>query len=181
MAGSSSLLNSGDKYQNTRASNNTAFGNDSGKTILKGNINYSDEVEQIPDEMFGTWQRTRTLTYSNFPDQYTSLEMGYWTIAEDGNQITLKNPESGAATTIHVASIQGNTVKFKYRSALWDGTPCVEELILSADEDSLVGTQRKVCKAGYNTQYTATARVSGQRLDHGPALSIFKTANAGRP
>lgn len=143
---------------------------DSDRTFLKGGISYSEGDVELPPELFGTWQRTRTLLESNLPQSFDSFETGYWTIEKNEDHLTLTNPENGASTTIHLQSVQGKTAKFEYFSKLSDGTPCREELTLSAGEDSLRGTQKKVCSAGKVNRVYAVATVSGYRLDRGAPL-----------
>lgn len=145
------------------------------RMTLSGTVQYSDTDPEMPEEMFGTWQRTRTMLESTFPGQVEPFETGYWTLSKsDDNVLTISNPETGAKSRVHVESVQGRTVKFEYLSQGPHGTQCHEELILSATDDAIAGTQQRVCGFGKNPQYKAVARVSGYRLDQGPAISIFR-------
>jgi hypothetical protein len=145
------------------------------RMTLSGTVQYSDTDPEMPEEMFGTWQRTRTMLESTFPGQFEAFETGYWTLSKsDDNVLTISNPETGAKSRVHVESVQGQTVKFEYLSQGPHGTQCHEELILSATDDAIAGTQQRVCGFGKVAQYRAVARVSGYRLDQGPAISIFR-------
>jgi hypothetical protein len=146
----------------------------SARTVLTGTVSYAQGEVALPAEMYGTWQRTRTLIESSYPGQFSGMEMGYWTIANTNGHITLTNPETGASTTIHVQAVQGSTAKFQYHTRLADGSRCVEQLTLTAGDEAIHGIQQKDCSLGGSRRYHAVARVSGYRLDQGPAISIFR-------
>lgn len=138
------------------------------RTVLTGTVRYSDE--DIPPEIFGTWQRTRTLLESTFPNPHEPLELGYWTIEKRDNQLILTNPDNGASTAIQLQAVHGKTATFVYNSHQADGSPCKEELSLTATQNNLQGVQRKVCRTRAQQTRHAVARVSGFRLDQGDAL-----------
>lgn len=145
------------------------------KMTLTGSIEYSDSDPEMPEEMFGTWQRTRTLVESSFPGQFEPFETGYWTLSKStDNILTISNPENGAKSRVHVESVKGKTVRFEYLSQGPYGTQCHEQLVLHATDEAISGTQERVCGARGQAQYRAVARVSGYRLDQGPAISIFR-------
>jgi hypothetical protein len=145
------------------------------RMTLSGTVQYSETDPEMPEEMFGTWQRTRTMVESTFPGQFEAFETGYWTLSKSyDNVLSISNPETGAKSRVHVESVRGKTVRFEYLSQGPHGTQCHEELILSATDDAISGTQQRVCGFGSSEKYRAVARVSGYRLDQGPAVSIFR-------
>lgn len=145
--------------------------NTGNRLLITGAVSYDAEV---PEEIYGTWHRSRILVESNFPERFQKIETGYWTISKSEDRLTLSNPETGASTTVHVESVNHNTATFHYVSSLTDGTPCKEELVLTAADDSLKGTQKKVCSVSSRQQYYVIAKVEGYRLDQGPAIEIFR-------
>jgi hypothetical protein len=72
-------------------------------------------TQYLPPPMYGTWQVQGQLVSTTNPQAFPPTVNDIWTLQQDGPSVTLSNPNTGAAATIHVDSIiEGHTVVFHH-------------------------------------------------------------------
>lgn len=102
---------------------------------LIGEISY----EKIINEFMGAWEVTSIQTYTSDKEYETSINLDYWTLEKNGNNITLKNPVSNAIASITIDKVDGKTLKFKKIS--YDGSEkIIETPIITLNGDKFTGT-----------------------------------------
>lgn len=131
----------------------------------------------VPDEMFGYWDRHRTLIDSTRTDSFPPQESGSWMLSRQDERIYLMNPDTGAMVEVSVTDIRNNTAVFEYKKQLANGNWCREELELTLDNPDVIrGFQRKSCyqprTSGSTPYFYASARVKGVRSDNLPPLKF---------
>ena len=61
----------------------------------------------------GAWEVTSMQTYTSNEEYKTSINIDYWTLEKNDNNITLKNPISNAIASITIDEVVDKTLKFK--------------------------------------------------------------------
>ena len=154
------------------------------QTTLKASVRYT--ADSVPQTLFGAWKRTRYITQSTVDAMIGQTEEGAWVIFRNGRRMMLRNPETGAETSVRIESVSEETVVFSYDTQRSDGCRCHERLTLTPNRDGsdLNGFQVKICHhpkrmAPY---YQAFAKVHGVRAPALPPLeSIQKLGNQLSP
>lgn len=143
--------------------------------VLKASVNYAD---QVPQDLFGGWLRTRHIEKASIGDVAGTTEEGRWTIFRDGHRIILQNPDSGAETEVTVENVFKSTAVFNYNKQVGANRWCHEQLTLTPGDNgrTLDGFQVKECyqsKLGEKVSepyYQVFARVTGVRNQVLPPL-----------
>ena len=76
---------------------------------ISGQISY----ENVINEFMGAWEVTSMQTYTSNEEYKTSINIDYWTLEKNDNNITLKNPLSNAIASITIDEVVDKTLKFK--------------------------------------------------------------------
>lgn len=66
----------------------------------------------LPPEMYGQWSVVARLVETNMEGMFNPLVYEIWVLEQNGNQVTISNPSTGASATINVDKIDGNTATF---------------------------------------------------------------------
>ena len=102
---------------------------------LTGEISYDNLI----NEFMGVWKVTSIQTFTSNIKYKTSINLDYWTLKKDENNITLKNPISNAMASITIDEVNNKTLKFKKIS--YDGLEkIVETPIITLKGDTFAGT-----------------------------------------
>lgn len=76
---------------------------------ISGQISY----ENVINEFMGAWEVTSMQTYTSNEEYKTSINIDYWILEKNDNNITLKNPISNAIASITIDEVVDKTLKFK--------------------------------------------------------------------
>mgnify|MGYP007116219856 FL=1 len=76
---------------------------------ISGQISY----ENVINEFMGAWEVTSMQTYTSNEEYKTSINIDYWTLEKNDNNIMLKNPISNAIASITIDEVVDKTLKFK--------------------------------------------------------------------
>ena len=106
-------------------------------------------VNSIPKGFFGTWKVVSVQVYSNNPFMFNSVSVDFWKLEKTNNNLTLTNPESGAAATVTLEDVKNNTIKF-VRTADTPYEKVVETPEITLNGENFFGTDTIVIKSYQN-------------------------------
>ncbi|MFN8615403.1 MAG: hypothetical protein U0003_05810 [Vampirovibrionales bacterium] len=99
------------------------------------------ESYQLPAEMYGQWSVTATLLNTNMPGQHAQVVNDIWNLVQQGDVVTLSNPNTGATATITVDAVKGNTATFTHKAVIKSGREyLVERPTVTVRGNSMRGT-----------------------------------------
>jgi hypothetical protein len=133
-------------------------------------------TQYLPPPMYGTWQVKATLISSNYPQFFPPTSEDIWTLAQDGQTVTLTNPSTGAFATIDVTEVKGNLARFSHRVTMGRNRQFEENPSVTVMDDRLFGQTRNrllVSRKGqvaqtYVAEYRLEAtRIGGSRIQFG--------------
>ena len=103
-------------------------------------------IEQVPQELFGSWAVSAVQSYTNNPKKYNSMpSLDYWNIYKHDNVLTLENPQSGARASVKIKEVVNNTVSFT-RQAKKTESEVTETPTITILGENFVGTDKMVIK-----------------------------------
>lgn len=106
--------------------------------VIEGNISMTDKV---PIELYGSWKVEAICTKTTNKMLFENNSIDIWTLARNGDIVTLTNPLSGARADISVNDVKGKTVKFMKKSKYVD-EESVETPILTLQGDNFTGVDK---------------------------------------
>jgi hypothetical protein len=125
-------------------------------------------TQYLPPPMYGTWQVRATLVSSSNPAYFPPSSQDIWTLAQEGQTVTLSNPSTGAFATIAVNEVDGNRATFTHRADAGRNHTIEENPSVTVDKDQLFGQTRNrliIKRKGQVVQaYTAVYKISAVRI-----------------
>ena len=130
-------------------------------------------IEQVPQELFGSWAVSAVQSYTNNPKKYNSMSsLDYWNIYKHDNVLTLENPQSGARASVKIKEVSFTRQSKKTESEVTE-TPTITIL-----GENFVGTDKMVIKNYKNGSLISTDVVEfmirGQKISGIPAAKLLK-------
>ena len=151
----------------------TPFGWSADKPVFQLGVSTS---QYLPPPMYGTWQVKATLVNSNYPQFFPPMSEDIWTLAQDGQTVTLTNPSTGAFATVDVTEVEGNKARFRHTVTMGKNRVFEENPSVTVADDRLFGQTRNrllVNRKGqlaqtYVAEYRLEAtRIGGSRIQFG--------------
>ena len=135
-------------------------------------------IEQVPQELFGSWAVSAVQSYTNNPKKYNSMpSLDYWNIYKHDNVLTLENPQSGARASVKIKEVVNNTVSFTRQSKKTE-SEVTETPTITILGENFVGTDKMVIKNYKNGSLISTDVVEfmirGQKIGGIPAAKLLK-------
>jgi hypothetical protein len=137
-------------------------------------------TQHLPPPMYGTWQVTATLVQTNNPQMFPPQSQDIWTLAQDGQMVTLSNPSTGASATVNVENVTGPTATFRHVVQAGRHRQFQEMPTITVNGDTLTGVTRNQIVVSnkapqpptlYQAQYALSAhRIGGARVEFTPML-----------
>ena len=135
-------------------------------------------IEQVPQELFGSWAVSAVQSYTNNPQKYNLIpSLDYWTIYKYDNVLTLENPQSGARASVKIKEVVNNTVSFTRQSKKTE-SEVTETPTITILGENFVGTDKMVIKNYKNGSLISTDVVEfmirGQKIGGVTAAKLLK-------
>ncbi len=131
---------------------------------LKGGIEY-----EVPVDFFGTWRVSSVLIDTDSHGNFKTKNNDIWNLYQKGDVITLKNPFSGAISSVNVDFVNNNVVKFSTKGN-FDGKILTDIVEITISKDEFEGTNIIVLETLSNVDNTviktatATYRLKGEKI-----------------
>ena len=132
---------------------------------LTGEVSY----ENLINEFMGVWEVTSIQTYTSNAEYETSINLDYWTLEKNENNIILKNPISNAMASITIDEISNKTLKFiKISQGSFEKT--IETPVITINGDTFAGTDSILIEK-YNNQGNLIDKVEIKFIVYGKKLN----------
>lgn len=95
-------------------------------------------IENIPDELYGSWRISSNIISTNNPDIFKKSTIDLWNLSRVGDVITLENPFSGAHASITIKEVKGNFIKFE-KVGDYDNKKLVDIVQLTLNKETFKG------------------------------------------
>lgn len=132
---------------------------------------HASQSQYLPPAMYGTWSIHATVLKSNAPPWlHAPAATELWTLAKEGDEITLKNIVTNASASIQVDKVEGDTATFHHvANAPTRRIQVVETPTVTVDGDHLSGINRQSVilfdrKGNISATYDLEIRIEGTRL-----------------
>jgi len=103
--------------------------------VLRAEISVSKE---LPRDLYGTWSVNSNIIDTNNPYFFKRKGNDIWTLEKNNGIITLRNPVTGATSSIKVNEVKGNKATFT-RSEITDKYKEYETVTLTVDGMNFFG------------------------------------------
>ena len=95
-------------------------------------------VNEIPETFFGSWRINAKLEDTNSYKTFKPQSADMWNLSRIGDTVQLKNPFTGADSTISLKTVEGNLIVFS-RKVPYDNKMLTDTVAIRLDETSFKG------------------------------------------